>query len=555
MLARVSSTAPSTNDSDPGRGAAWWPLALILAVSAGYEWQFIHYGINRIDESWQLYAAMRLHAGGTLYEDVFWVFPPGHLLAAWIAWWLDPPGLVGARVIYAIFNVALCGGIYALARRMMDLPFAVLAALLVALAAPRGHAYQVLFGYRYLIFCVLALLAFDRRLRGGGPWWMVISGALAGIALAFRLTPAFSVSCGIAVGLLATHRAWRNWLGDGLRYALGLTLAIAPVLIWLASSVGLERVWNEVVLHPLAMLQPLPLPQINPAKWTRRSIAALFVAIQFRAIWVFYFGYGVTLAWSWVRHWRRGEHFPHGLLVAAATFGAVFFIRSTGRSDEPHLDSVIPPVCLLVAHCLGVMFRASWPAHRSDRQRLIAASALSAGALAVWIYLLAIDVTAFPRESGMRALGSTHQHLVVRPIHKSIDIDRTTRLLRRVTKPDDTILNLGPTPLFHILSRRSGPGYFDVVMPGTFVWEEDEIWFLEHLKANPPAAVVWPLRKFDKMESRSIRVTAPRIVEWVKSTYAALPDQRRWVVMVRREDSAASLDSPDSADSRESSAD
>ncbi len=535
MLARVSSTAPSTNASDSSRGAVWWPLALILAVSAGYESLFIHYGINRIDESWQLYAAMRLHAGGTLYQDVFWVFPPGHLLAAWIAWWLDPPGLVGARVIYAVFNVALCGGIYLLARRIMETPFAVLAALLVALAAPRGHAYQVLFGYRYLVFCVLALVAFDQRLRGGGPRWMVISGALAGVALAFRLTPAFSVSCGIAVGLLAAHRDWRTWLSDGLRFALGLAVAIVPVLAWFAGSVGLERVWHEVVLHPLAMLQPLPLPEIDFTKWTRKSIAARFVAIQFRAIWVFYFGYGVALAWSWLRHWRRAEPFPYGLLVAIVTFGTVFFIRSTGRSDEPHLDSVIPPVCLLVAHFLGIVFKASWPARRNDRQRLFAAGSLAAVALAAWIYLLATDLTAFPRATGMRALGSTHQRLVVRPTHKSIDIDRTTRLLKRVTDPDDLILNLGPTPLFHLLSGRTGPGYFDVVMPGTFMWEEDEIWFLEHLKANPPAAIVWPLRKFDKMESRSIRATAPRIVEWVRSEYEPLPDQRRWVVMVPRE--------------------
>ncbi len=67
----------------------------------------------------------------------------------------------------------------------------------------------------------------------------------------------------------------------------------------------------------------------------------------------------------------------------------------------------------------------------------------------------------------MRALGSIDHHIVVRPTHKSIDIDRTNRLLKLVTEPDDTILNLGPTSLFHVLSGRSGPGYFDVLMPGT----------------------------------------------------------------------------------------
>ena len=91
-----------------------WQIPLLLVVSMGYESLFICYGLNPIDEGWPLYAAMRLHEGGVLYDDVFFVFPPGHLLAAWIAYGLDPPGVVPARVIYAAFSVALSLGIYLL---------------------------------------------------------------------------------------------------------------------------------------------------------------------------------------------------------------------------------------------------------------------------------------------------------------------------------------------------------------------------------------------------------------------------------------------------------
>ena len=49
---------------------------------------------------------------------------------------------------------------------------------------------------------------------------------------------------------------------------------------------------------------------------------------------------------------------------------------------------------------------------------------------------------------------------------QSFRIDRTVHLLRQFTEPGDTILNLGPSPLFHILSGRTGPGYLDVIMPG-----------------------------------------------------------------------------------------
>ncbi|MGE4609256.1 MAG: hypothetical protein AAEJ52_21180 [Myxococcota bacterium] len=526
---------PSAANEDPSSTrSAWWALAIVLVVSVAYESRFIHYGINRLDESWQLYSAMRMHSGGVLYDDVLWVFPPGHVWAAWLAWWWHPPGFVTTRLIYAGFDVALAGLVYVLARRLMSQPFAILAGLLVALAAPRGHVYQLLFGYRYLAISMLALLALDQRLRGRGARWIWISGALTGAALVFRLTPAFSVSCGIAAGLLATHRDWKKWLPDGLRFSAGLFLVTAPVLAYFATTVGLARMLQEVVVHPLAMLQPLPLPDMDiPAKWGRRQTAEFFVAVQFRAIWVFYSGYAVVLAVSWLRHFLRKERYPHGLLLAIVVFGGVFFTRSTGRSDEPHLDSVIPPVCLLVAHFLSVVFDKGWP-QTGPTLRTLGASAVVAGTVASWIYLLATDGVAFPDSKGMRPLRNVDEHIVVRPIEKARDIDRTTYLLRTVTKPGELILNLSATPVFHALSGRQGPGYFDIMMLGTFLEDEDEIWFLEHLKKNPPAAVVWPGRKFDNMESRSIQHVAPRVTAWVRANYAPLPKQHRWFVMVPR---------------------
>jgi hypothetical protein len=543
MLASVpaaqlsNASAEETSPVSPAdHDIAWWALALVVGVACVYQSFFIHYGINRLDESWQLYAAMQMHAGGTLYHDVLWVFPPGHVFTAWIATWLAPPGLVLSRLIYAGFDVALCGAIYVLARRLMSQPFALLAGLLVALAAPRGHVYQLLFGYRYLVLCVLALIAFDQRLRGKGPVWMWASGAITGIALVFRLTPAFSVSCGIAVGLLFAHRSWRRWLPDGLRFAAALVLATTPALIWLAATVGLGRVWQEVVVHPLAMLQPLPLPEIDfPESWHRTQIQRWFVAVQFRAIWVFYAGYLASLLVMWARAVLRGEAFRYGVLAALTLFGATFFIRSTGRSDEPHLDSVIPPVCLLVAHLASLAFDRLWPSRGAPRWRTPVAAAVCTAILASWVFLLATDRVVFPRATGMQALETIPEHIVVRPSKKARAIDRTVTLIREATEPGDLILNMGPTPLFHVLTGRLGPGYFDTIMPGTFLQPSDEEWFLERLKANPPAAIIWPTRDFDGLEERALENVAPLVSRWAWLNYTPLPKQQLWVVMVPRE--------------------
>ena len=170
-------------------------------MSAAYESLFVHHGLNLLDEGWPLYAAKRLHEGGALYRDAFFVFPPGHVLAAWLGYWWEPPGIIASRVIYAFFNVALVGSLYLLGRRIMPPAFATLAALLIAVAAPYSHMAHFLFGYRYLVIAILGLLAFGERVRSGNARWMVVAGLCAGVGVCFRLTPAFALSCAVAVGV------------------------------------------------------------------------------------------------------------------------------------------------------------------------------------------------------------------------------------------------------------------------------------------------------------------------------------------------------------------
>ena len=55
-----------------------WHLVWIACVCIVYEAQFLYQPPNPVDEGWPLYAAKRLHEGGTLYADTFFVFPPAH---------------------------------------------------------------------------------------------------------------------------------------------------------------------------------------------------------------------------------------------------------------------------------------------------------------------------------------------------------------------------------------------------------------------------------------------------------------------------------------------
>ena len=317
----------------------------MVGVAAWFESLFLYFNVNWLDESWPLYAAMRLEAGGTLYQDVFFIFPPGHLLAGWIGWTLAPPGLVVARIVYSVFNLVLVAALYVLGRRIMPGPYAVIGALLVGVATANSHLEHLLFGYRYLVWAVLALLCFARRLDTGKSRWMGLAGVFVGIALCFRISPALAATGALGVATLAASRSPRRWLADGLALGLGVLLAVAPAAVWLGSAVGLDVVWREVFVRPLVMtdLQSLPVPALAlPEEWTRDGVHDAFIALLFRVCALVYFGCAAWLLGLWLRSLSAGRRFEYPLLLAVVIWGGVYYLRSLGRSDEPHLSSTIP---------------------------------------------------------------------------------------------------------------------------------------------------------------------------------------------------------------------
>jgi hypothetical protein len=520
-LLRVTELDATANTD---RRAAGWHLLVIFLVSVGFESLFVHHGINLTDEGLALYPAMQLHDGGTLYRDAVFVFPPGHLLSAWIAYALDPPGVVLSRIFYAAFNVALCLALYALGRRIMPARFAFFGALLVAITAFSSHTKHLLFGYRYLVFSTLALVVFARRLRTGDARHLWLAGILTGIAVCFRLTPAFAVSCGIAAGILASSRSWRVWISDGLRFGGGLLAVAAPVYLWFGLDVGFETLWREVVVRPVVMteLQQLPLPQFSIPKdfADRRQLTRAFVPVFFWIGVLVYVGHALFLSRAMLRSLIARKPFQLALLTAVVVWGGVYFTRSLGRSDAPHIDSAFPPVCLLLVHGLWIGTRRAirtrhWSAIRVRRMEAVGA-VLLAGLWVVGFEGYRVVRSEF-WEKGPPAAAYGATSSGPRSVWKNID--PRVEEIRRWTGPDDRILDMTASPLIYVLSQRRGPGYFDMIMPGTFLNREEELAFLSLLQADPPALVIWPPLPFDRRPDRAVQVVAPVVSRWVLRNY------------------------------------
>jgi hypothetical protein len=418
----------------------------------------------------------------------------------------------------------------------MPADFALLAALIVAVAAPRSHFEHLLFGYRYLVWSFVVLLFFQLRLTRDESRWLFLAGFFAGIALFFRLTPAFAVSAAVGVGILAASRSWQRWLRDGLWYSAGLVLVWLPILLWMQGTVGLEKFWIEMVVRPVEMtaLQSKPMPPILPETLNRNTLSFAFAAIGFRLYPLLYLGFLSVLLFRWGRALSIRQPFKDVFLLTFVVFGAIYFTRSMGRSDLPHLDSAIPPIAVLLAYCASLSTRlAIFRIEAGNRRTMLSRAALCIFLLAGWAFLNGsdrfIDQQAMMGDSSLRHVGGT---IKVRPRSLGMLVDRLTPIIQKHAEPDDTILVMTHAPLFYVLTDRHSPGYFDLIMPGTFRRPEEEQGFLERIQKAPPAVVVWPRRPFDQDETRGLEQTAPVLSAWVSEQYHSILDTPLYRIMV-----------------------
>jgi hypothetical protein len=533
---RAINTRPRTDISSGIGGQLVLHVVILLLVSIGFESLFIHHGLSAMDEGWPLHAAMEMLDGKTLYDEVFWVFPPGHLLPAWIAYNLDAPGIVLARMLYASFTVATSLGILFVARRLMPADFALLAALLVAVAAPRSHFEHLLFGYRYLVWSLIVLLFFNLRLTRDESRWLFPAGVFAGIALFFRLTPAFAVSAGVAIGIVAASRSWQRWLREGLWYSAGLLLVWVPILLWFQGTVGLEKFWIEMVVRPVEMtaLQSRPIPPILLENLNRTTLSFAFASIGFRFYPLFYAGFLLFLLNRWGRALSMRRPFEHVFLFSFVIFGAVYFTRSMGRSDVPHLDSVIPPIALLLAYCASLSTRLKpFQTGQNDRTAVRARWALCTVILGVWVFMNGSDRFLDQAEMmGDTPLQNIPGTINVRQMSLGLLVDRLVPIIQQHAKPGDEILVMTHAPLFYVVTDRHSPGYFDVVMPGTFRRPEEELEFVGRIQAKPPAVVVWPRQPFDRNPKRGLQQTAPVLSNWILNHYRSALEAPLYRIMI-----------------------
>jgi hypothetical protein len=279
----------------------------------------------------------------------------------------------------------------------------------------------------------------------------------------------------------------------------------------------------------MTRLQNLPMPGLSwPDEWDYPQSWRWFAGVQFRLFTLLYLGYAIAGVRAWWQARRRGEPPADPLLLVLLVFGAAYFTRVFGRSDEAHLDSALPPAYLLLAHFL---WRASVWARIPPRLAWAGCALVFAG----WTWLLQTPYLLL-HERGERPLVFSNHQTHGKPFGgKAIDWV-VAEMLRR-TQPGDIVLDLTSSPMVHVLADRNGPGGADIVMPGSYLDTAEERAFIARLEQHPPKLVLWPTKPFDNHESdRRFAVFQPVLADWVRTRYQPGPKFGRFRLMVPREE-------------------
>ena len=173
--------------------------------------------------------------------------------------------------------------------------------------------------------------------------------------------------------------------------------------------------------------------------------------------WILCAGYAVYLITKWTRCRRAGRAFPHILLTSVVVWAAVYLGRALGRSDGSHIDSALPPVCLLLAHGSHLAATRMLKGNEHPWQRRLVICEVFLLVLGSWFFLSESDTRfrnmgRFLERSGDALSGS-------RPtFHR---FPREIAVIEKWTRPDDVILDVAMAPAFHVFSGRRGPGTLD----------------------------------------------------------------------------------------------
>ncbi len=357
--------------------AAWWIIVAVAALAYLLPLRaLLHAPGAAMEEGFMLVFPDRVLHGAVPNADFLYLYGPGSLWALAAVYKVFGTHLLVERLagLAQLLGMAVAAGLLvrwwgrsvAVAAVVLNVMFVMPSLQLIAIPWTGGVALA--------LGSLVALL--HARHDGGdrGGRWALIGGALAGLAMLFRIDLGLALALGGAAALWAMPRPIVG------RALIGTAIGLSPYLAHLALA-GPTTVWRGMLIDPMIHLRaarhlPVP-PDPNHLVGVARVIAvfdpswpfprltppqqlfAWFVLLALLAVALLAFG-----IWR-VR--RAPGAFRPRVLLAGALFGLGIFPQAVQRADSAHLAWVSGTLVVLLPAAVAEAIAAVRPAWRSSR--------------------------------------------------------------------------------------------------------------------------------------------------------------------------------------------
>lgn len=524
----------------------------LLALGLAYQLILLQDGIGLIDEGHLANGARRVAGGEVLYRDVYTVYPPASFYV--VGWLFDLCGksLIVARAFHVVFTLVLAVLTYGASRRLMEPPFAFLAGALVAATGWAVIAEGCHYAYLYGAIPMAALLVLARADEQGrlerGP--LVAVGALAGLALAFRLEP--FVGLALAGGVVVFVRAGfgREAVAKLSWLVAGTLLVVVPIGLYFAFEGAFGALFEAVFWTSFGQyLQGgefnLPMPELEwiPSEWSRRGLRRWFIGWEFRVPVLLYlfalFEAGRALIRRARSDGREAVSATVLMRLSLALFGAVLYLRATGRSDYYHLAPILFPAYIL--GCDGL----------ARLGRRVAAPGWLALPLVGTILAASLFIHQFDRAAERALARRAYAPLVAGGpyLDPNDRIDELVAELRARTDAGEPIVVLPWHPIVYFLADRPNPTRFDWLFPGYLKTEAEVDAFIASIERSSVRIVAYSPISIDGQDDRSLAAFAPAIHRYLSTHFRRVKREGRFLILERQRPPRAAL-SPAAAEPR-----
>jgi hypothetical protein len=498
---------------------------ILFVVVLLYFLFYFNYGINLFDEG-ILMEGIRLEQQGQMQYDKFCHYSSQYRLLSYILSKTENDLLV-LRLIWVLVRALTALLIFSIARRLVRLPWALVAVLLfLALPGPWHKSFVA------LLVCLPTYLMVKTVENGKPAYLLAVAASLsAAVAIHIYTGGLTLLGCAILFGIIPFFEnrsppvspfAKRFWYGAFWSVFLLLTFLLADFLRQIDYFAFLSMT-RQVLLSDYAgslqMVQGLSNLAISP-----KNLVVLF--IYFGVAWTMIFYLHLLLG-------RKSGKLPaekKKVLIILVVIALLNLAKWLARFDMAHLLQNAPLVWILGVFILSRLLKIA----KNSRSSIEKAWAqVGFGIAALWIVVaIGFGLSSpdyYSGGIGYRLFNNTvHLQHPKATMHvtkeKAEWIMKMVRAIRDNTEADDTICIMAPAPILYYLSDRKSPFVLPLFDRPESLVGNLEADLISQLKRSKTKLIVYKDEATDGVEKNRLSQFAPNLHRTVMTDYTLLQE-------------------------------